>query len=166
MILEVCWDSLWTLSFGLSQFHGHGYGSCVKRPVDDVGVINAIVNHWKMIRYIIGYISVLLAQLGLWLSCDIYEGVNVPSICLHQYFHLDDIMYSSQWMIQSCALLGLLLTWLKYPSLIWLLYLGQRTYTWVVYVVRCGSKNGYQKDMCLEEKEPQTPNMVINNVGL
>ena len=24
MILEVCWDSLWTLSFGLSQFHGHG----------------------------------------------------------------------------------------------------------------------------------------------
>ena len=24
MILEVCWDGLWTLSFGLSQFHGHG----------------------------------------------------------------------------------------------------------------------------------------------
>ena len=24
MMLEVCWDSLWTLSFGLSQFHGHG----------------------------------------------------------------------------------------------------------------------------------------------
>ena len=24
MILEVCWDELWTLSFGLSQFHGHG----------------------------------------------------------------------------------------------------------------------------------------------
>jgi hypothetical protein len=23
-ILEVCWDGLWTLSFGLSQFHGHG----------------------------------------------------------------------------------------------------------------------------------------------
>ena len=23
MILEVCWDGLWTLSFGLSQFHGH-----------------------------------------------------------------------------------------------------------------------------------------------
>ena len=22
--LEVCWDGLWTLSFGLSQFHGHG----------------------------------------------------------------------------------------------------------------------------------------------
>ena len=22
--LEVCWDALWTLSFGLSQFHGHG----------------------------------------------------------------------------------------------------------------------------------------------
>ena len=22
--LEVCWDDLWTLSFGLSQFHGHG----------------------------------------------------------------------------------------------------------------------------------------------
>ena len=21
---EVCWDGLWTLSFGLSQFHGHG----------------------------------------------------------------------------------------------------------------------------------------------
>ena len=24
MILEVCWDGIWTLSFGLSQFHGHG----------------------------------------------------------------------------------------------------------------------------------------------
>ena len=23
MILEVCWDNLWTLSCGLSQFHGH-----------------------------------------------------------------------------------------------------------------------------------------------
>ena len=24
MILEVSWDGLWTLSFGLSLFHGHG----------------------------------------------------------------------------------------------------------------------------------------------
>jgi hypothetical protein len=24
MILEVYWDGIWTLSFGLSQFHGHG----------------------------------------------------------------------------------------------------------------------------------------------
>jgi hypothetical protein len=24
MSLEVCWDHLWTPSFGLSQFHGHG----------------------------------------------------------------------------------------------------------------------------------------------
>ena len=24
MMLEVPWDNLWTLSFGLSQFHGHG----------------------------------------------------------------------------------------------------------------------------------------------
>ena len=24
MIVEVCWDGLWTLSFGHSQFHGHG----------------------------------------------------------------------------------------------------------------------------------------------
>jgi hypothetical protein len=24
MILVVCWDGLWTLSFGLSKFHGHG----------------------------------------------------------------------------------------------------------------------------------------------
>ena len=24
MILEVCWNGLWTLSFGLSQCHGHG----------------------------------------------------------------------------------------------------------------------------------------------
>ena len=24
MISEVTWDGLWTLSFGLSQFHGHG----------------------------------------------------------------------------------------------------------------------------------------------
>ena len=25
MILEVSWDSLYTLSFGLSHFHGHGF---------------------------------------------------------------------------------------------------------------------------------------------
>ena len=24
MILEVCWDGLWTRLFGLSQLHGHG----------------------------------------------------------------------------------------------------------------------------------------------
>ena len=24
MILEVFWDGMWTLSFGLSRFHGHG----------------------------------------------------------------------------------------------------------------------------------------------
>ena len=24
MIWEGCWDGLWTLSFGLSKFHGHG----------------------------------------------------------------------------------------------------------------------------------------------
>ena len=24
MSLEVCWDSLWIVSFGLLQFHGHG----------------------------------------------------------------------------------------------------------------------------------------------
>ena len=31
MILEVCWDGLWTLPFGLSQFHG--LGLCVKWPL-------------------------------------------------------------------------------------------------------------------------------------
>ena len=35
MILEVSWDGLWTLSFGLSQFHGlTALGSCVKWPRD------------------------------------------------------------------------------------------------------------------------------------
>ena len=24
MVMEVSWDGLWTLSFGLSQYHGHG----------------------------------------------------------------------------------------------------------------------------------------------
>jgi hypothetical protein len=24
-ILEVCWDGIWTLSFGLSQLYGHGF---------------------------------------------------------------------------------------------------------------------------------------------
>ena len=24
MIVEVCWGGIWALSFGLSQFHGHG----------------------------------------------------------------------------------------------------------------------------------------------
>jgi hypothetical protein len=25
MMLEVPWEGLWTLSFGFSQFHGHGF---------------------------------------------------------------------------------------------------------------------------------------------
>ena len=37
MILEVSWNGLWTLSFGLSQFHGHGYW-----PVCEVALISTI----------------------------------------------------------------------------------------------------------------------------
>jgi hypothetical protein len=41
MILEVCRDGLWTLSFGLSQFHGHGSwlvcGVALRFDVDQLG---------------------------------------------------------------------------------------------------------------------------------
>jgi hypothetical protein len=47
MILEVCWDGLWTLSFGLSQFHRHG-----SRLVCEVALSISVVKHqhnsiWK-----------------------------------------------------------------------------------------------------------------------
>ena len=44
MILEVCWDGLWSLPFGLSQSHGHGLmavGSCVKCVL-----ISSVFLHW------------------------------------------------------------------------------------------------------------------------
>ena len=34
--LEVCWDGLWTLSFGLSQFHGHGSWLMCEVALSDV----------------------------------------------------------------------------------------------------------------------------------
>ena len=37
MILKVCWDDgLWTLSFGLSQFHGHGSWLVCEVALSDV----------------------------------------------------------------------------------------------------------------------------------
>jgi hypothetical protein len=37
MILEVCWDGLWTLSFGLSQLHSRG-----SRLVREVALISFV----------------------------------------------------------------------------------------------------------------------------
>jgi hypothetical protein len=38
MMLEVCWDGLWTLSFGLSQFRVTALGSCVKWALSDKAI--------------------------------------------------------------------------------------------------------------------------------
>jgi hypothetical protein len=37
MSLEVFWDGLWTLSFGLSQFHGHGSWLMCEVALNEVG---------------------------------------------------------------------------------------------------------------------------------
>jgi hypothetical protein len=42
MILEVCWDGIWKLSFGLSQFHGH-----ISWLVCEVALSNGIIiGYW------------------------------------------------------------------------------------------------------------------------
>ena len=45
MILEVCWDGLWTLSFGLSHFHGHGSWLVCEVAL---GFIEVVFNHSSM----------------------------------------------------------------------------------------------------------------------
>jgi hypothetical protein len=59
MILEVCWDKgLWTLSFELSQFHGHGSGSCVNWPlVIRLQVLHYIIPHFLHMNLSIGHTS-------------------------------------------------------------------------------------------------------------
>ena len=49
MILEVCWDGLRTLSFGLSQFHGHG-----SRLVCDVA-LNTKTNQEIVLKATLGH---------------------------------------------------------------------------------------------------------------
>ena len=45
MILEVCWDGLRTLSFGLSQFHGHGSQlMCEVALIVNRGVVSPTLN--------------------------------------------------------------------------------------------------------------------------
>ena len=38
MTWEVSWDGLWTLSFGLSQFHGHGSWLVCEVALKDIDV--------------------------------------------------------------------------------------------------------------------------------
>ena len=66
MILEVPWDGLWTLSFGLSQFHGHGswlmsevalrymtpHGHRTFKGLD-LGIVRVLEAHLKVVRWII-----------------------------------------------------------------------------------------------------------------
>ena len=45
MLLEVCWDGPWTLSFGLSQVYGHGsWLVCVKGPLNRDGEREEVVS--------------------------------------------------------------------------------------------------------------------------
>ena len=46
---RVCWDGLWTLSFGLSQLHGHGSWLVCEVALSGVGVGRApdTISHWK-----------------------------------------------------------------------------------------------------------------------
>ena len=42
IILEVCWDGLWTLSFGLSQCHGHGSWFVCEVALSPIGASESI----------------------------------------------------------------------------------------------------------------------------
>jgi hypothetical protein len=64
MILEVCWDGLWTLSFGLSQFHGHNsWRVCMKchPQYEDLDLHNEYM-------FIVGYGRLLFPK-----TCELYK---------------------------------------------------------------------------------------------
>ena len=53
MILEVCWDNLWTLSFGLSQFRGHGSWLVFKLALSILccmSIVLAMIS-WPLLRW-------------------------------------------------------------------------------------------------------------------
>jgi hypothetical protein len=57
MISEVCWDGLWTLSFGLSQFHGHGsWLVCEVALIIKAQIIIIILNTCRSRRHLKGII--------------------------------------------------------------------------------------------------------------
>ena len=55
MILEVSWDGLWRLSFGLPQFHGHGsWLVCEVALANELNNMTVTDNHLLQI-YIFGW---------------------------------------------------------------------------------------------------------------
>ena len=62
-MLEVCWDGLWTLSFGLSQFHSHG-------------------------SWLVCEVALRLARNLNLFGVSIFGFVTISTPSLHLHFHL------------------------------------------------------------------------------
>ena len=64
MILEVCWDGLWRLSFGLSQFHGHGSVWSGPKSFHQEGILINCTILWsgRLWRFIIFFLMMYMVD--------------------------------------------------------------------------------------------------------
>jgi hypothetical protein len=90
MILEVCWDGLWTLSFGLSQFHGHG-----SWLVCEVALTGWTWKHWDLDRVLpqkSPRVLTLSASLSLLATKaplgSLYQIIHMPNLEQNNWFRL------------------------------------------------------------------------------
>jgi hypothetical protein len=94
MILEVCWDALWTLPLGISQFHGHG-----SWLVGEVALSCYDVSSQLDSRYFFAFpahVSSLKivnkagqVALSLSFSLSLYSGLNDDANCFVSIHHHD-----------------------------------------------------------------------------
>ena len=82
MILEVWWDGLWTLSFGLSQFHGHGSWLVCEVALNiawELSFANLNLNGWYLYRLLLGGgVRSFIVQYNVRWWCDVTWLVTLP----------------------------------------------------------------------------------------
>ena len=96
MILAVCWDSLWTLSFGFSQFHGHGswlvcevtLSECTMDVFSLRGFLHGI--KWIMFHGHLDYIQNHLLKVGLTQNHETMALQNLTTIDLLYFIRCED----------------------------------------------------------------------------
>jgi hypothetical protein len=88
MILEVCWDSLWTLSFGLSQFHGHRSWVVCEVALTSLGIkLSISYISWPNKHF--NWILVTLQRISPWTRlCQKRPGYLIFGVHVGSTWHL------------------------------------------------------------------------------
>ena len=81
MISEVSWDSLWTLSFGLSQFHGHGFWLVCEVALIKVQEHTVFIpTHWPPAVFVTGILH--SRHQGNYEFADTFVVMGLGKVCV------------------------------------------------------------------------------------